>query len=95
MKVERQEGGRIGTSMGRNKKLRAPQTPFRMGKNGGSEAHLFEFREQGGADSRTVRIAAVRLDEALFYLQWREPDFLIASIHNLGVVLMVSGSPVD
>jgi hypothetical protein len=42
-----------------------------------------------------VRIAPIKLDEALACLRWQEPDFEIDSAHNLGIILMVSGSPVD
>jgi hypothetical protein len=37
----------------------------------------------------------LKLDEALAYLRWHEPDFTIESVQNLGLILMVSGSPVD
>jgi hypothetical protein len=42
-----------------------------------------------------VRIAAVKLDEALDCLHRHEPDFEIDSVHNRGIILMVSVSPVD
>jgi hypothetical protein len=46
-------------------------------------------------EPRIVRIAARTFDEALEYLRWHEPDFPIEHVRNLGLVLMVSGSPVD
>jgi hypothetical protein len=42
-----------------------------------------------------VRVAALSLDEALAGLRWHEPEFDIESVQNLGILLMVSGSPVD
>jgi hypothetical protein len=43
----------------------------------------------------TVRIAATTFDEALTYLRWSEPEFKINSVQNLGIIILVSGSPVD
>jgi hypothetical protein len=82
---------------------------FVVGSHGGCEALLFEFRERMPRnettiplwetlrllEQNTVRIAATTLDEALAYLRWGEPEFAIESVRNLGVILMVSGSPVD
>ena len=68
---------------------------FTTGKGGGCEAYLFEFQEQGTSESRTLKIAAAKLDEALKYLRGYEPDFQVKSVHNLGVIIMVSGTPVD
>lgn len=47
------------------------------------------------AGATVVRVAALRLDEALAYLHWHAPDFVIESVQKLGLILMVSGSPVD
>jgi hypothetical protein len=81
---------------------------FEMGGHGGCEALLFEFRDNltrsmdekrnSAAEfptSQFVRIAARTFDEALAYLHWREPGFVIDSVQNLGLILMVSGSAVD
>lgn len=68
---------------------------FATGKGGGCEAYLFEFQEQGAPESRTLKIAAAKLDEAVKYLRGHEPDFHVKSVHNLGVIIMVSGTPVD
>lgn len=68
---------------------------FATGKDGGCEGYLFEFHEQGTPESRTLKIAAAKLDEALSYLRGYEPDFQVKSVHNLGLIIMVSGTPVD
>jgi hypothetical protein len=69
---------------------------------------LYEFRERSphvaeSEDSKSAeqqkphatRIAANTLDEALEYLRWDEPHFVIDSVQNLGLIVMVSGSPLD
>jgi hypothetical protein len=43
----------------------------------------------------TTRIAANTLDEALEYLRRDEPHFVIDSVQNLGLIILVSGSPRD
>lgn len=67
-------------------------TRFETGKGGGCVAHLFEFQEESLSEPRSVRIAAVRLDDVLSYLRWHAPDFSIKSVQNLGLILMASGS---
>jgi hypothetical protein len=56
---------------------------------------VFEFSEKPSPEPHVERIAKVKLDEALACLRWHEPDFEINSVHNLGIILMISGSPVD
>jgi hypothetical protein len=94
--------------MGKNKGNCA-SSPFKVGKLGGCEALLYEFCERfspanGGSDSEdsscppgphSTRIAATTLDQALFYLLRREPDFAVDSAVCLGLITVVSGSPVD
>ena len=90
------EGVRTGfnpTSPMRNVKNR--QNDLKVGRFGGSEAQLFEFQEMGAQEPRVVRVAALKLDDALSFLRLHEPDFQIKRVENLGLVLMVSGSPVD
>jgi hypothetical protein len=92
--------------MGKSRK----QVPsrFEIGNHGGCEALLFEFRDNlvrfldDEPDETTdlpephiVQIAARTFDEAFAYLRWHEPDFVIDRVENLGLILMVSGSPVD
>lgn len=90
------------------KKQKQPLHRFETGGHGGCEALLFQFHDnltQLVDENRNkpaefpkphiVRIAARTFDDALEYLQWREPDFAIDSVQNLGLILMVSGSAVD
>jgi hypothetical protein len=83
--------------------------PFMLGKLGGCEALLYEFRERfspGRSESdpkdssclpepHSLRIAATTFDEALLYLRRLDPDFAIDSAVCLGLITLVSGSPVD
>jgi hypothetical protein len=82
-------------AMGKEKSEKQPPNRFAVGTHGGCEARLFEFREQHLSEPRTVRIAALGLDEALAGLRWHEPEFEIESVQNLGIILMVSGSPAE
>jgi hypothetical protein len=81
---------------------------FRTGVSGLCEARLYEFREKSLSpeldDSRppsnriaprTEWIAAVTLDEALAYLRLETPDFDVYSVTCLGLIVMVSGSPLN
>jgi hypothetical protein len=93
--------------MGKNKKKQAVNR-FVVGRHGECEALLYEFREKSPclaeADDtqpadlhkpHTTRIAANTLDEALKYLRWDAPHFVVDSVQNLGLIVMVSGSPLD
>jgi hypothetical protein len=95
-----------GDVMSRRKKRSLHR--FETGGHGGCEALLFEFRRNLTrlmdekrkrsaelSEQDVVTIAARTFDEALEYLRWREPDFAIDSVQNLGFILMVSGSAVD
>ena len=80
-----------------------------MGSFGGCEASLYAFREcasyhEAETASRessrppqqnTVRVAARTFDEALTYLRWTDPEFKIDRVQKLGIIILVSGSPVD
>jgi hypothetical protein len=81
--------------MGKGKRKKQPANGFAIGTHGGCEARLFEFREKHLPEPNTVQIAAASFDEALAYLRWHEPQFEIDSVQNLGIILLVSGSPVD
>jgi hypothetical protein len=81
--------------MGKDKTRKQPANRFAVGTRGGCESRLFEFREKHLSEPRIVRIAALGFDEALAGLRWHEPEFEIDSVQNLGIILMVSGSPVD
>ena len=94
--------------MGNDKKKNQIANRFVIGRHGGCEALLYEFRERSlriaesnGPESTdlrkldSVRIAANTLDEALEYLRWGRPHFVIDSVQNLGLIILVSGSPLD
>jgi hypothetical protein len=93
--------------MSKKHKKRHGPNRFRTGRHGGCEALLYEFRERSPNatsnapefadpdEPQTTRIAASTLDEALKYLRWDQPRFVIDSIQNLGLIIMVSGSSLD
>jgi hypothetical protein len=81
--------------MGKDKGMKQSPNRFEAGTHGGCEASLFAFSENHSPEPHVVRVAALSLDEALACLRWHEPDFVIESVRNLGLILMVSGSPVD
>ena len=93
--------------MGKDKKKEVANR-FVTGRHGGCEAFLYEFRERASCIAEvgkpestdlhkpdTTRIAANTLDEALEYLRWDRPHFVIDGVQNLGLVILVSGSPLD
>jgi hypothetical protein len=93
--------------MGKSKKKKQAEARFVTGRHGGCEALLYEFRERlssvAGSDDKsadppkpnTTRIAANTLDEALEYLHWDEPHLVIDTVQNLGLIVVISGSPLD
>lgn len=82
---------------------------FHPGSYGGCEAMLYEFREQAPPDDVTcdlplskrisssgvVLIAALTLEEALDYLRFSSPTFDVHTVTSLGLISMVSGTPLD
>jgi hypothetical protein len=76
-------------------KGRGRRQAFRSGINGGCEAVLFEFRAKEPVEPSELRIAACSFDEAGGFLRRHEPDFVVDRVLNLGVILLVSGSPID
>lgn len=76
-------------------RLRSSIGRFEPGARGGCEAQLFEFREAHSPDASTIRIATVSLDDALTYLRWHGDNFQPGTIGSLGLILLVSGSPID
>ena len=82
------------------------KSKFRTGSRGGCEARLYEFREKtipehelkllSNAEAPRVElIAAVTFDEALAYLRFDSPDFDVHSVNCVGLIIMVSGSPLN
>ena len=84
------------------KKLDPPknQTGFRPGKSGVCEAVLWEFFGpsqflEKGDEIPVERVAAASLEQALQFLRREYPDFVIARVISLGIIAMLSGSPLD
>jgi hypothetical protein len=81
--------------MPKNKTVARLTNRFNSGKCGLCEAYLFEFQEVRMGEPRSLTIAAARLEDALSHLREDSPEFQIKSVQNLGVIVMVSGSPLD
>ncbi len=89
-----------------SKKHRHALNKFEVGSHGGCEAILYEFSESQEDQPdlfdptrpirrNVIKIAARTFDEALQYLRWRRPMFVIDRVENRGLILLISGSPVD
>ena len=75
-----------------------PVSAFRLGRGGACEATLFAFfgKVPPGAAQPTVRrVAATQLLEAVQYMHQRHHDFQIDRMESLGLIVMLSGSPLD
>ena len=72
---------------------------FRQGRFGACEAHLYEFRGRDypcdSDEERVERLAAESIYEGLVYLQRREPDFEVTSVQRVGLITLLSGTPLD
>ena len=70
---------------------------FRPGRSGVCEAMLFEFTPTGehGSEGTAVRVAAVTIEEAIAYMRVRHAGFQFGRIEFVGMVRLISGSPVD
>ena len=71
---------------------------FRPGARGACEATLFAFfgkRHPDTAEPEVQRIAATALVEAAAYMHERHREFLIDRVESLGLIEMISGSPLD
>jgi hypothetical protein len=82
------------------KKRSSTNTRFRPGTSGECEAQLWIFMGAPGVvnDDRASEkhwIAAESLDAALFYLRKRHDDFMITEARFLGMIPLLSGSPLD
>jgi hypothetical protein len=81
------------------KKRSAKDTRFRPGTTGICEAQLWEFTSSQrilNDDAPAVHwIAAESLDAALRYMRQRNDDFTISEARYLGMVPLLSGSPLD
>jgi hypothetical protein len=82
-------------------KKKAERGPaFRPGSGGVCEAQLWKFTAPEShynvnEPPESHLVAAQSIDEALKYIQWREPDFSISKAECIGLIAMLSGSPLD
>ena len=82
------------------KKRSANNTRFRPGTTGECEAQLWNFTGLRGTvnddDGHQVHwVAAESLDAALRYMRLRYDDFNITEARFLGMIPLLSGSPLD
>jgi hypothetical protein len=73
---------------------------FRPGRTGACEAHLWMFTSSpkilDDDHAPEVRwVAAESLDAALLYLRRQHDDFMITEARFLGMIPLLSGSPLD
>jgi len=76
------------------------KTRFRRGRTGACEAQLWNFMGPPGIlkDDHAPEVhwvAAESLDAAILYLRRRHDDFMIAEARFLGMISLLSGSPLD
>ena len=82
------------------KKRSSTNTGFRPGTSGECEAQLWNFIGPPGLfqDDHVPEmhwVAAESLDAALVYLRKRHDDFIIKDARFLGMIPLLSGSPLD
>jgi hypothetical protein len=82
------------------KKRSSTNTRFGPGTSGECEAQLWLFMEAPGMvkDDQVVEmhwVAAESLDAALQYLRKRHDDFMITEARFVGMIPLLSGSPLD
>ena len=75
-------------------------TRFQPGSTGVCEAQLWKFSEPQDRYNREkepdrVLVAAGSLDQALQYMRRRHGDFNINEAESLGMIALLSGSPLD
>lgn len=71
---------------------------FRPGQSGACEAVLYTFTEWPGnscAGPRVLQIAADGLLQAATYMNRWHQDFRIQRVEAIGLIEMISGSPLD
>lgn len=72
---------------------------FRQGRFGACEARLYEFRGRqypsSSEEEKVARFAADSIYEGLMYLKRREPDFEVRSVQCIGLITLLSGTPLD
>ena len=72
-----------------------PKPRLRPGRTGACGALLFEVSGEDEAGEHTERLAAVRMEEALAFLRRRDPEFRPTSVKQVGLVVLLSGTPLD
>ena len=81
------------------KKRSANNTRFRPGTTGECEAQLWTFTGSRGTlhddDLQVHWVAAESLEAALRYMRLRDDDFNITEARFLGMIPLLSGSPLD
>jgi hypothetical protein len=88
--------------MVREKQEKESRTPPRLPARfrGVCEAQLWKFTAPEShynvnEPPESHLVAAQSIDEALKYIQRREPDFSISKAECIGLIAMLSGSPLD
>ena len=92
--------GRKGARRKMQKKRSAKNARFRPGKTGACEAQLWNFTSSPGIlnDENAPEVhfvAAESLDAALSYMRQSHDDFTITEARFLGMIPLLSGSPLD
>jgi hypothetical protein len=92
--------GKRRSRMKARKKRSSTSTRFRPGTSGECEAQLWSFTGPPGIvrDDHVPEmhwVAAESLDAALVYLRKRYDDFMITEARFLGMIPLLSGSPLD
>ena len=81
------------------KKRPTNDSRFRPGATGACEAQLWRFSSPGiladGNAPQVHWLAAESLEAALGYMRRRHDDFIIAEARFLGMIPLLSGSPLD
>jgi hypothetical protein len=82
------------------KKRSSTNIAFRPGKSGECEAQLWVFTgpteiPKDDCAPEMYWVAAESLDAALLYLRKRHDDFMITEARFLGMIPLLSGSPLD
>jgi hypothetical protein len=93
--------GKRRSRMKARRKRSSTNTRFRPGASGECEAQLWAFMspreilKDDYVPEGTHCVAAESLDAALLYLRRRHDDFIIAEARFLGMIPLLSGTPLD
>lgn len=73
------------------------ETAFRPGRSGACEARLFQLSGPASSEGEALvkHVAACDLHEAVAYMQKWHPDFDVQRVELVGMIEMVSGSPLN